>query len=344
MDIKQDYLENDIYNLISNDIFELVAHHLLLNSNDTREYKFNKKIFSIKHDRNAINSKINSIINDIIEISNGANRHQIISRDIDKKNPSIAEVNDYLKIDRPKRLVSTSDLEWIKMGNSRQCLFLFSLLFIYYNQTSILEELTILSSKSFKNVILDKITDVDIQSKISILNHFDPNIKHSFDLMHEHLLLFFMSINKKEAIVMMDELKKKWSSALKNNNHDWIDKKNTVQIYWIVEYFKKSNIELWFINNNEDIDYKYYSCLTLLDLWQEDYFIPEIGSKDYFLEKMKRSWSQQKYRLSVKDKKSINLRVDKETERKLNNLCSDLKLTKSQLIELAIEQINKSKH
>ncbi|EGQ9502809.1 type II toxin-antitoxin system RelB/DinJ family antitoxin [Vibrio cholerae] len=59
---------------------------------------------------------------------------------------------------------------------------------------------------------------------------------------------------------------------------------------------------------------------------------------------MKRSWSQQKYRLSVKDKKSINLRVDKEIERKLNNLCSDLKLTKSQLIELAIEQINKSKH
>lgn len=59
---------------------------------------------------------------------------------------------------------------------------------------------------------------------------------------------------------------------------------------------------------------------------------------------MKRSWSQQKYRLSVKDKKSINLRVDKEIEKKLNNLCSDLKLTKSQLIELAIEQINKFKH
>ncbi len=61
--------------------------------------------------------------------------------------------------------------------------------------------------------------------------------------------------------------------------------KNTAQIHWIVEYFKKSNIELWFINNNEDIDYKYYSCLILLDLWQEDYFIPKIGSKDYFLEK-----------------------------------------------------------
>ncbi|MBF4426352.1 ribbon-helix-helix protein, CopG family, partial [Vibrio anguillarum] len=74
-------------------------------------------------------------------------------------------------------------------------------------------------------------------------------------------------------------------------------------------------------------------CLTLLDLWQEDYFIPGIGSKNYFLEKIKRSWSQQKYRLSVKNKKSINLRVDKEIEKKINKLCADSKLTKSQLIE-----------
>ncbi|TQQ02527.1 CopG family transcriptional regulator, partial [Vibrio cholerae] len=48
MKITQDHLENDIYKLISKDTFELVAYHLLLNSNDTSEYKFNKKIFSIK--------------------------------------------------------------------------------------------------------------------------------------------------------------------------------------------------------------------------------------------------------------------------------------------------------
>ncbi|TXY42603.1 hypothetical protein FXE84_09180 [Vibrio cholerae] len=59
---------------------------------------------------------------------------------------------------------------------------------------------------------------------------------------------------------------------------------------------------------------------------------------------MKRSWSQQKYRLSIKNKKSINFLLEKETEKELNKLCSDLKLTKNQLIELAIEQINKSKN
>ncbi|EJL6361183.1 hypothetical protein NMR45_003448, partial [Vibrio cholerae] len=82
---------------------------------------------------------------------------------------------------------------------------------------------------------------------------------------------------------------------------------------------------------------KYYLCVVLIDLWQQDDFIEKIGSKDYFLEKMKRSWSQQKYRLSVKDKKSINLRVDKEIEKKINKLCTDLKLTKSQLIELLLK-------
>lgn len=54
-------LDFDIYNLISGDIFELVVYHLLFNSGDTREYQFNKKIFSIKNDRNAIKSKIESI-------------------------------------------------------------------------------------------------------------------------------------------------------------------------------------------------------------------------------------------------------------------------------------------
>lgn len=61
MKISPKGLDPDIYNLISEDIFELVAYHLLFNSGDTREYQFNKKIFSIKNDRNAIKSKIASI-------------------------------------------------------------------------------------------------------------------------------------------------------------------------------------------------------------------------------------------------------------------------------------------
>ncbi len=161
--------------------------------------------------------------------------------------------------------------------------------------------------------------------------------------MHKHLLLFFISINKNIAIALMDTLKAEWSKALKNNNHDWIDKENTYQINWIIEYLKK-NIEPWFINNNQDLDFKYYLCIVIIDLWQQDDFIEKIGSKDYFLDKMKRSWSQQKYRLSIKNKKSINFLLEKETEKELNKLCSDLKLTKNQLIELAIEQINKSKN
>ncbi|GAA5789749.1 hypothetical protein NGY2020031_21940 [Vibrio cholerae] len=61
MKISPKGLDPDIYNLISEDIFELVAYHLLFNSGDTREYQFNKKILSIKNDRNAIKSKIASI-------------------------------------------------------------------------------------------------------------------------------------------------------------------------------------------------------------------------------------------------------------------------------------------
>lgn len=333
MKISPKGLDPDIYNLISEDIFELVAYHLLFNSGDTREYQFNKKIFSIKNDRNAIKSKIASISKKIIDISELKDTYIPNSTSHKIHATSTIEINKDIKERRLKETISQSDLEWIIKHNHRQCLYLFLSLLIHEQETSILAR--IITPEIYNNK--KSLTNISTILNRSILEHFNPEIEHNFDLMHEHLLLFFISINKNIAIALMDTLKAEWSKALKNNNHDWIDKENTYQINWIIEYFKKSNIEPWFINNNQDIYFKYYLCVVLIDLWQQDDFIEKIGSKDYFLEKMKRSWSQQKYRLSVKDKKSINLRVDKEIEKKINKLCTDLKLTKSQLIELLLK-------
>ncbi|MCD6647829.1 CopG family transcriptional regulator [Vibrio cholerae] len=333
MKISPKGLDPDIYNLISEDIFELVAYHLLFNSGDTREYQFNKKIFSIKNDRNAIKSKIASISKKIIDISELKDTYIPNSTSHKIHATSTIEINKDIKERRLKETISQSDLEWIIKHNHRQCLYLFLSLLIHEQETSILAR--IITPEIYNNK--KSLTNISTILNRSILEHFNPEIEHNFDLMHEHLLLFFISINKNIAIALMDTLKAEWSKALKNNNHDWIDKENTYQINWIIEYFKKSNIEPWFINNNQDIYFKYYLCVVLIDLWQQDDFIEKIGSKDYFLEKMKRSWSQQKYRLSVKDKKSINLRVDKEIEKEINKLCTDLKLTKSQLIELLLK-------
>lgn len=333
MKISPKGLDPDIYNLISEDIFELVVYHLLFNSGDTREYQFNKKIFSIKNDRNAIKSKIASISKKIIDISELKDTYIPNSTSHKIHATSTIEINKDIKERRLKETISQSDLEWIIKHNHRQCLYLFLSLLIHEQETSILAR--IITPEIYNNK--KSLTNISTILNRSILEHFNPEIEHNFDLMHEHLLLFFISINKNIAIALMDTLKAEWSKALKNNNHDWIDKENTYQINWIIEYFKKSNIEPWFINNNQDLYFKYYLCVVLIDLWQQDDFIEKIGSKDYFLEKMKRSWSQQKYRLSVKDKKSINLRVDKEIEKKINKLCTDLKLTKSQLIELLLK-------
>ncbi|GHY21181.1 CopG family transcriptional regulator [Vibrio cholerae] len=313
MKISPKGLDPDIYNLISEDIFELVAYHLLFNSGDTREYQFNKKIFSIKNDRNAIKSKIASISKKIIDISELKDTYIPNSTSHKIHATSTIEINKDIKERRLKETISQSDLEWIIKHNHRQCLYLFLSLLIHEQETSILAR--IITPEIYNNK--KSLTNISTILNRSILEHFNPEIEHNFDLMHEHLLLFFISINKNIAIALMDTLKAEWSKALKNNNHDWIDKENTYQINWIIEYFKKSNIEPWFINNNQDLYFKYYLCVVLIDLWQQDDFIEKIGSKDYFLEKMKRSWSQQKYRLSVKDKKSINLRVDKEIEKKL---------------------------
>ncbi|EMI4326494.1 CopG family transcriptional regulator [Vibrio cholerae] len=326
-------LHNDIYDIISKNTFELIAYQLSLDDKGTSEYSSNKKIFSIDDDNCAISSKISSIDIHICDISHGTRYTQLcsIGHGI---NPTIDTINNFLKDERQKNKITFSDFEWVKKDNKRQCLYLFCMLLTFNNSC----EKLMSSLESHKTNFIELIIEKKINEKDHpILKHFKPDIIHNFSLIYEHLLLYFLSINKYSAIRKMDRLKYLWSMAIKDENYSWIDKKNTTQINWIIEYLKKSNIELWFIKNNEDIDYKYYSCLTLLDLWQEDYFIPNIGSKDYFIEKMKRSWSQQKYRLSVKDKKSINLRVDKEIEKKINKLCADSKLTKSQLIELLLE-------
>ncbi|EOI6461025.1 CopG family transcriptional regulator [Vibrio cholerae] len=326
-------LHNDIYDIISKNTFELIAYQLSLDDKGTSEYSFNKKIFSIDDDNCAISSKISSIDIHICDISHGTRYTQLcsIGHGI---NPTIDTINNFLKDERQKNKITFSDFEWVKKDNKRQCLYLFCMLLTFNNSC----EQLMSSLESHKTNFIELIIEKKINEKDHpILKHFKPDIIHNFSLIYEHLLLYFLSINKYSAIRKMDRLKYLWSMAIKDENYSWIDKKNTTQINWIIEYLKKSNIELWFIKNNEDIDYKYYSCLTLLDLWQEDYFIPKIGSKDYFIEKMKRSWSQQKYRLSVKDKKSINLRVDKEIEKKINKLCADSKLTKSQLIELLLK-------
>ncbi|HHQ4185914.1 TPA: CopG family transcriptional regulator, partial [Vibrio cholerae] len=242
MKISPKGLDPDIYNLISEDIFELVAYHLLFNSGDTREYQFNKKIFSIKNDRNAIKSKIASISKKIIDISELKDTYIPNSTSHKIHATSTIEINKDIKERRLKETISQSDLEWIIKHNHRQCLYLFLSLLIHEQETSILAR--IITPEIYNNK--KSLTNISTILNRSILEHFNPEIEHNFDLMHEHLLLFFISINKNIAIALMDTLKAEWSKALKNNNHDWIDKENTYQINWIIEYFKKSNIEPWF--------------------------------------------------------------------------------------------------
>ncbi|EPO2956145.1 CopG family transcriptional regulator, partial [Vibrio cholerae] len=250
------------------------------------------------------------------------------------------DIENQLKNRRIKEKISEGDIEWILKDNQRQCYYILFMIIFCDDINTLIHQ----AYNYHEYIIEGKIINKKCSKECALMfYHFKPTIIHNLETLYDHIILYFISLDRNKAITQLDFLKSAWSNALKNNNHNWIDKSNQDQVDWIIEYYRKNKIELWFINN-EDLDSKYHTCISILDLWQENEHISKIGSKDYFIEKMKRSWSQQKYRLNVKNKKSINFRVEKETEKKLNKLCSDLKLTKSQLIELAIEQINKSKH
>lgn len=325
-------LERDIYKTILNSKFELIVYYLLLKNNNTQEFSLNKKVFNIENDTTAIQSKYNFIEKEIYE-SLIIKQIYLTENTPETKAILKKEIENQLKNKRMKEKITESDIEWILKDNQRQCYYILFMIVFCDDINTLIHQ----AYNYHEYVIEGKIINKKCSEQYKLMFcHFKPTVIHNLETIYEHIILYFISLDKNKAITQLDFLKSAWSNALKNNNHNWIDKSNEDQIDWIIEYYRKNNIEFWFINN-EDLDSKYHTCISILDLWQKNEHISKIGSKDYFLEKMKRSWSQQKYRLSVKDKKSINLRVDKEIEKKINKLCTDLKLTKSQLIELLLK-------
>lgn len=112
----------------------------------------------------------------------------------------------------------------------------------------------------------------------------------------------------------------------------WIDKNNQTQIDWGLDYLIKSqNI---FINNHHNVSNqdKYESILASLDTlaYQSKEF------KELFLLKMKKTWSQKKFRDSGKAKKLYHLPLSEATKQKLEKIAEFNHTNKAAILERLI--------
>lgn len=177
-----------------------------------------------------------------------------------------------------------------------------------------------------KNIIIPKI------------NHLN-NIKHSDNLFDIFIfLLDKYEINLKHKKEYLSNLLNYYETVkTKKKNYKWIDKENHEQIQWILYYFQdtlKFEICLNQIHYINTIKRKcnHYEFIFLLIA-----SIP-LSNQELLILKLKKAWSQQKFRMSGKAKKAYHLPLTKETNRKLKALSEVLNKTESQILENLIEE------
>lgn len=123
-------------------------------------------------------------------------------------------------------------------------------------------------------------------------------------------------------------------NGIKNNKstYKWIDPDNTDQIEWILNYLTTTidaQIALYPAHYPNIINRQctHYEIIFLL--------LAElpIQNKELILLKLKKAWSQQKFRLSGIAKKAHHLPLTKDTTKKLKALSEVMAMTESQILE-----------
>ena len=133
-------------------------------------------------------------------------------------------------------------------------------------------------------------------------------------------------------IKYMTELRAKWAQdRMPDSDTRWISAKNHDQLVWAWEYLTKAFKAMTLPQPVRDKDY--YSCiLASLDNMQ----VNHPAERKLFVEKMKKTWSQKKYRDSGKAKKPYYMPLSKDARSALEDLAKHHETTPHELVETLI--------
>jgi len=121
----------------------------------------------------------------------------------------------------------------------------------------------------------------------------------------------------------------------------WIDPKNKTQIEWVISYLNKKDIPIH-IHTRISPKEGYKKILDAMDGMRNMH----IAEKQIFIERMKRTWSQKKYRDSENAKRQVSFAMNDNIRSKLNVIAqkNDEKLyeTLERLIKAEYKSISKN--
>jgi len=148
-----------------------------------------------------------------------------------------------------------------------------------------------------------------------------------------------LNIGLEEKINFIQDLKREWfSNREKYELKKWINESDSEKLNWINEYiWKKPPIKIF---ASEDIKFAantaspYHSVVIKLC----GFSFNSLDSRELYIEKMKKSWSQKKFRDAGKTKKPHHLPMTKDSIKKIKKLSQLLNMTEQKIIETLIEE------
>ncbi|QHH98854.1 hypothetical protein [Acinetobacter dispersus] len=172
------------------------------------------------------------------------------------------------------------------------------------------------------------------RNQLNILGFYSPPYQNISFFSNDLYLAFIyhidvLSLAPAEKIKLIDTIRKNWEQTINNLNlKKWLQKEDEMQIEWCWHYLHKHNKNMSIFLPYFESDL-YNKVLILIDKLN----FSHPSEKKIFLDTMRKTWSQKKFRESNKTKKPYHLPLTKMTHSKLEDLAKLKNISKEEVIE-----------
>lgn len=226
--------------------------------------------------------------------------------------------------------IEDSDFTWIDTSNPRLCNWVWFMI-------KMSDKHGCLGNWSTQQVSID--FELKEMPASFINNYSPPQIaikpKEQFDSIVSYFDM--IEIGKRTKLGIINTLRKNWN-YVNGFSFKWLDVKDKAQCEWAWDYISKSNrisefhkLKVRDLLNPSNHKQQRDMAIAMFDSW------PAISdSKELFLRDMRKSWSQQKYRMKQSDKKSYSFLLKPETKAMLDEMAEKESMKQSEYLDLLI--------
>lgn len=148
--------------------------------------------------------------------------------------------------------------------------------------------------------------------------------------------------------ILIDDVVLRYKDIISDENYTkWLSSHEVEGLFWTYKYLNSRNLIVKINNNidsNEELKDIMLASLDLIDypsrieIRDKNYSYKMSANKEIIIDKMKRAWSQQKYRDAGKTKKPYHLPLTKKTKARLEKMAQVQGLSETAMLDILINR------